>query len=123
MNLNQITLKSQDVNRAVEFYLKLGLRLIVDFSPRYARFECPKGESTFSISHSDVVRNACTILYFELKDLDEIYQKLKAQGIEFTSEPEDKRWLWREVAFKDPDGNPLILYSAGINRKNPPWRV
>lgn len=54
MNLNQITIKSSDVNRAVQFYQKLGLRLIVDSSPRYVRFELPIGGSTFSISHSDV---------------------------------------------------------------------
>ena len=67
MNLNQITIKSPDVNRAVEFYQKLGLRLIVDSSPRYVRFECPNGESTFSVSHADVVKDVSTIMYFEVK--------------------------------------------------------
>jgi len=49
MNLNQITIPSLDVVTATEFYKKLGLFLIVDALPRYVRFECPDGDSTFSI--------------------------------------------------------------------------
>ncbi|MEM7380928.1 MAG: VOC family protein, partial [Bacteroidota bacterium] len=37
--------------------------------------------------------------------------------------PRDQSWLWREARLKDPDGNTLILYHAGENRKNPPWRI
>lgn len=123
MNLNQITIKSQDVNRSVEFYQKLGLRLIVDSSPRYVRFECPGGDSTFSISHGEVTKDPSTVMYFEVTDLDQCHQKLKAQGILFTTEPEDKDWLWRESGLHDPDGHPLILFTAGSNRRNPPWRI
>jgi len=50
MNLNQVTVYSKDVGKAVEFYKKLGLLLIVDSVPHYARFECPNGDSTFSQS-------------------------------------------------------------------------
>ena len=50
MNLNQITIPSLDLKRATEFYKKLGLTLIVDALPRYVRFECPDGDSTFSSS-------------------------------------------------------------------------
>jgi catechol 2,3-dioxygenase-like lactoylglutathione lyase family enzyme len=49
MNLNQVTVATTDVARAIGFYSTLGLRLIVESIPRYARFECPDGESTFSI--------------------------------------------------------------------------
>jgi len=111
------------VNRSVAFYQKLGLRLIVDSSPRYVRFECSDGNTTFSISHSDDIKQSSTVMYFEVEDIDNQYQKLKALGIEFNSEPEDKDWLWREAELNDPNGHPLILFSAGENRKNPPWRV
>jgi hypothetical protein len=37
--------------------------------------------------------------------------------------PNNKSWLWREARLKDPDNNQLILYYAGINRQNPPWRI
>lgn len=123
MNLNQITIKSSDVNRAMAFYLKLGLKLIVDSSPRYVRFVCPDGDSTFSISHIDKVMSSSSVIYFEVDDVDITYQNLSAAGVEFTAKPQDQTWLWREVSLNDPDGHPLIVFSAGNNRKNPPWKV
>ena len=51
MNLNQITIPSINVEKAVEFYKILGLKLIVDSIPRYVRFECPDGDASFSIHH------------------------------------------------------------------------
>ncbi len=124
MNLNQVTIPSLNVEKAVEFYKLLGLRLIVNALPRYVRFECPEGESTFSIHKADElpIGNEVSI-YFENEQLDEKVEELKLKGFIFISEPEDKKWLWREAHLKDLDGNHIILYKAGINRKNPPWRI
>jgi len=41
----------------------------------------------------------------------------------FEELPTDKGWLWREARLKDPDNNQLILFYAGDNRKNPPWKI
>ena len=49
MNLNQITLPTTDFDRSVAFYRGMGFTLIVHSPPRYARFECPEGEATFSV--------------------------------------------------------------------------
>jgi catechol 2,3-dioxygenase-like lactoylglutathione lyase family enzyme len=124
MNLNQITVPSIDLEKTVVFYKTLGLQLIVNSIPRYVRFECPDGESTFSIHNVKKLPkgNGITI-YFEDNNLDELVKQLKEKGIIFTSEPEDKSWLWREAHLQDPDGNHIILYHAGDNRKNPPWRI
>ena len=124
MDLNQITIPSLDVINATKFYQTLGLHLIVDAAPRYVRFECPDGDSTFSIHKVDELPeiNGITI-YFEDENLDAFVKQLKGKGIIFTSEPEDKTFLWREAHLLDPDGNQIILYHAGKNRKNPPWRV
>jgi len=48
---------------------------------------------------------------------------LKQKGIQFDTEPTDEKWLWREARLKDIDGNQLILFYAGENRLNPPWRI
>jgi catechol 2,3-dioxygenase-like lactoylglutathione lyase family enzyme len=124
MNLNQITIPSIDLEKALVFYKKLELHLIVNALPRYVRFECPDGESTLSIHKVEELPkgNGITI-YFEDNDLDTLVKQLKGKGIIFTSEPEDKSWLWREAHLQDPDGNNIILYHAGDNRKNPPWRI
>ena len=52
MNLNQIIIPSLNVEKAIEFYQKLDLKLIVKSLPNYARFECPEGNSTFSIHNA-----------------------------------------------------------------------
>ncbi|MCF7567784.1 VOC family protein [Sabulilitoribacter arenilitoris] len=124
MDLNQISIASLNVEKGTAFYKILGLHLIVDASPNYVRFECPNGNSTFSIHKVDELSKESGItIYFENDNLDELVKQLKAKGIEFTSEPEDKMWLWREAHLNDLDGNHIILYKAGKNRKNPPWRV
>jgi catechol 2,3-dioxygenase-like lactoylglutathione lyase family enzyme len=124
MNLNQITIPSTDIPRAVAFYQQLGLRLIVDSSPRYVRFECPEGDATISIHHvAPFTTNPELVIYFECERLDEVVAELKGKGIVFDAEPQDQNWLWREAYLRDPDGNHLCLFSAGENRRNPPWRV
>ena len=124
MNLNQITIPSVDLSRSVTFYQTLGLNLIVNALPDYVRFECPDGESTFSIHRvTSVAQGEGVIIYFECADLDAEVQKLKDAGLGFDSGPRDEPWMWREARLKDPDQNCIVLYHAGRNRKYPPWRV
>ncbi len=123
MDLNQITVPSLDINRSVRFYEVMGLRLIV-LSAHYARFECPEGDATFSVHLTDSLPQGDGVsVYFELDRLDERIRELRALGLEFEELPEDKPWLWREARLRDPFGNLLVLYHAGDNRKNPPWRL
>ena len=125
MNLNQITIPSTNLHKSVDFYQKLGLQLIVDSIPRYARFVCPDGESTFSIHHHDTVATdgESIQIYFECDNLDGEVTRLKAEGLTFEHDPVDQVWLWREARLKDPDGHMIVLYYAGENRVNPPWKV
>lgn len=124
MDLNQITVPSKDLTRSIPFYEELGLVLIVRSLPHYARFECPDGNSTFSIHQTDELPKGEGIhVYFECKDLDNHVCQLKEKGIEFEQEPTDQRWLWREARLKDPDGNQLVLFYGGKNRLDPPWRI
>lgn len=123
MNLNQVTVYSTDVSASVEFYMKLGLCLIVNSAPRYVRFECPDGNATFSVHHTDQSINSETIIYFECENLDAKVVELKNLGLQFESELTNQTWLWRESYLRDPSGNRICLYYAGENRQNPPWRV
>ena len=124
MNLNQITVSVLDVERSIDFYKKLGLRLIVKALPHYARFECTEGDATFSLHQvNKPTYDTGTWIYFEVQGLDDFVIELLGRGIVFEELPTDKSWLWREARLKDPDNNVLILYFAGDNRKNPPWRI
>jgi len=124
MNLNQITVPSLDLTKSIPFYQKLGLILIVEALPHYARFACPAGDSTFSIHQTEVLpKGEGVVVYFECDDLDERVEVLKQAGFLFDLEPTDQKWLWREARLKDIDGNQIILFYAGENRLNPPWRI
>ena len=124
MNLNQITIPSLNVEKAAIFYKTLGLKLIVEAFPKYVRFECPNGDSTFSIHKVDELPTGHGVsIYFECDNLDILVAELQTKGIVFNKLPEDKSWLWREAHLEDLDGNIIILYHAGKNRKNPPWRI
>ena len=124
MNLNQVTIYSDKPLETIEFYRKLGLQIIVDSMPRYARLLCPDGNSTLSVHVSEeAISNSNVVLYFECEDLDAKVKELKNLGLEFESEPIDQTWLWRESYLKDPNGNRICLFYAGENRQNPPWRV
>lgn len=124
MNLNQVTLPALDFDRSVAFYRQLGFTLIVHAPPRYARFECPEGDSTFSLhAVPEPTTDSGVVVYFECADLDARVRQLLAAGVEFTQLPADQRWLWREARLRDPSGNELCLYWAGGNRKDPPWRI
>ena len=122
MNLNQVTLPVRDMSAAVEFYLRLGFLQIVD-TPHYARFACPQGEATFSLSLEEGEYRNGAVIYFEIEELEQKVKALQAKGIEFAQLPEEMRYLWREAVLYDPSGNKVKLYWAGENRLHPPWRV
>lgn len=124
LNLNQVTVPSLDVAQSVVFYQSLGLRLIVDAQPRYVRFECLEGDSTLSVHRVEEIQEGEGIaLYFEIESLDDFVSELQNKGTEFDQLPTDQPWLWREAHLRDPDGNKIILFYGGNNRKNPPWRI
>lgn len=123
MNLNQFTLPALDVAASVAFYRGMGFVQIVD-SPHYARFECPEGESTFSVHAVEgVPADSGVVVYFECEALDQQVQELEVAGYRFLKPPTDERWLWREARLTDPSGNVLCLYQPGSNRRHPPWRM
>ena len=122
MNLNQVTVPSRNVAPSIAFYELLGLELIVHTHDKYARFQCPKGDATFSVEWAETPIQADAKVYFEVSDLDAEYDRLKNAGVHFDQVPTDQPWLWREAYLRDPYGNRIILYTAGENRKSPPWK-
>lgn len=123
MELNQLTIPCLDYDASVSFYKALGLTLIVDSPPRYARFECPNG-TTLSLHLSDSPpASPGIVIYFEVSDVDATVGNLKSNGMPFDREPVDQSWLWREAYLRDPAGNTVCIYHAGKNRRFPPWRI
>ena len=122
MHMNQVTLPVSDMEEATAFYRRKGFLQIVD-TPHYARFECPQGDATFSLSLEDGSCHNGSVIYFEHEQLDELVAELQGKGFEFAQAPRDMSYLWREAILNDPSGNKIKLYRAGENRRYPPWRV
>jgi catechol 2,3-dioxygenase-like lactoylglutathione lyase family enzyme len=125
MRFNHITLRVRDIPRARAFYLTLGFRFVVDES-HYCRFLSPFGDSTLSIEqHDEAFRPGDQIgLEFDSAEaLDGEVARLEAAGLTFVQQPTDQSWLWRDARLLDPDGHELMLFHAGKNRLEPPWRV
>ena len=123
MKLNQVTVPAMNIAASVEFYVRMGLELIVS-SSHYARFICPDGDSSFSVHLvPEWVAWSGTVVYFEVLALDQKVRELQDRGIAFMQEPREEPWLWREARLLDPSGNVICLYTAGVNRLNPPWRL
>jgi hydroxymethylpyrimidine/phosphomethylpyrimidine kinase len=121
-SLNQVTVGSSNYAASVNFYAALGLRQIVDSpSNGYARFEVPNAV-TFSIHASEDIGTS-TVVYFESKRLEAWVSELLSEGFAFEQLPQDEDWGWREARLLDPSGNIVCLYSAGENRRYPPWRI
>lgn len=92
MNLNQVTIYSDRTVETVDFFKKLGLNLIVDSLPRYARLECPDGENTLSVNEAETrpvgrVPSNSVILYFKRVNLDAEVDRLKSLGLHFDEDP------------------------------------
>ena len=125
--LNQVTIGAPDMAASVRFYQKLGLRLIVESAPRYARFEFPETEhgepatlSLHGVEKDWQPAGDWPLIYFEVDDLDAY---LKDTNLTPLAPPKTQTYLWREADILDPAGNKIRLYQAGENRRFPPWRV
>ena len=124
MDLNQVTVPCDDLAASVDFYRRLGLRLIVN-DRRTTRGSSVRSAARPSpcTGHPTCRRPDGIVVYFELDELDAAVRRLAAEGLRFESEPGDQPWLWREAYLRDPAGNRICLFHAGENRRNPPWRI
>lgn len=120
MRLNQVTLPATDIAASAAFWRTLGFRQIVA-ADHYCRFVAPDGDATLSIHLGGAVGDAA--VYLETGTLDADVARLTAAGVTFDSGPTDQTWLWREAWTRDPAGNRVCLYHAGVNRLDPPWRL
>lgn len=118
--LNQVTLPATDHAASFAFYAALGLVPIVDSDGRYARFETVGG-TTLSIEAAEEVGGK-PLIFLEVAELDTTVAAARAQGVTVT-DPVDQSWGWREARLVDPAGNALCLYTAGEDRRFPPWRL
>ena len=127
LRLNQVTLGAKDMAASVEFYQNLGLTLIVDSAPRYVRLEFPDNDhgecatlSLHGVEEGWAAPADWPLIYFEVDDLPGFIAEKSLAPI---APPKMQSYLWEETDVIDPSGNRIRLYTAGDNRRFPPWRV
>ncbi|MFV2039722.1 MAG: VOC family protein [Acidimicrobiales bacterium] len=58
---------------------------------------------------SDVVNGVA--LAWEIDDIDEEYERLRALGVEFLAPPQDQPWGHRNATFAAPEGLAITLFT------------
>ena len=126
MLVNHVMVAVTDMDRSVAFYEGLGFELIVrgsdDGTDTYARFVLP-GDATLSLHVDDTQDRRTTVIGLDCEgDLDGVIARWQAAGYAVVG-PYDQPWLWREAYLSDPDHKPSLLFDAGVNRLDPPWKL
>jgi catechol 2,3-dioxygenase-like lactoylglutathione lyase family enzyme len=119
VRLDGLTLSVASVRRSMKFYGEtLGFKVVVDAAPDFAlvRVGGPGGGTIglLALKHAvgGKVRRVTPAMragvHVELStsDLDGLYEKLRARGVEFDGPPHDEPWE-RTTSARDPDGYTL----------------
>lgn len=123
--IGQIHVSVADVDRAVAFYRDvLGITFLFQVPGHpMAFFDCD-GVRLYLGKPETAEFRSNPVLYFRVDDIDEAHRALTDRGVVFTDAPhvvhrtEDAE-LWM-TAFKDPDGNNLVLMAERPGGEAPP---
>jgi catechol 2,3-dioxygenase-like lactoylglutathione lyase family enzyme len=121
-SINNVGVAVADIERAVEFYAKLGFEVTSrDETPAASvqagavvlyLFQTGSNEPAAE-RRPDLTGNPPGIdhLSFDVEDVDVLYHQLKGE-VRFEGHPENQTWGYRAVSLCDPDGNRLYFLSA-----------
>ncbi|HEV3192903.1 MAG TPA: VOC family protein [Polyangiaceae bacterium] len=133
VHLDGLTLSVASVRRSMKFYSEtLGFKIVVDAAPDFAlvRVGGKRGSiGLLALKHAvggKVKRVAPAMragAHVELStnDLDGLYEKLRARGVEFDGPPHDEPWE-RLAWARDPDGYTLE-FAQGERAASPKART
>ena len=128
VHLDALTLSVANVRRSMKFYRDmLGFKVVVDAAPDFALVRVGgSGGGTIGLlalrhavgkSQKRVTPAMRAGAHVELStsDLDALYEKLTARGVEFDEPPHDEPWE-RLACVRDPDGY-LLEFAQGARRR------
>jgi methylmalonyl-CoA/ethylmalonyl-CoA epimerase len=107
--ITQLSIRVQDVATAIKFYNEsLGLPLLYSESTM-ALLDCNGIRLLLGIPEKPEYDHPSSIVYFQVENIQEAYESLSANGVEFTGKPhkiaEFNGFAVWMVFFKDPDHN------------------
>ena len=117
--LKSISLITHDVRQLCNFYANL-LELTPEGDDSFAMFST--AGINLSISSTQLLEEMAPgltmnsqagncFLEFEVEDVDQEYERLKALKVEVIKPPTTQPWGLRSVWFQDPDGNRINFYA------------
>lgn len=113
--IGQVAVPVKDLDRAISFYQDtLGLSLLFN-TDTMAFFDCNGVRLLLSLPEKEQFSTASSVLYFNVDDIHERYETLKATDISFLDEPHvvakmGSTEIWM-VFFNDTEGNTHALMS------------
>jgi methylmalonyl-CoA/ethylmalonyl-CoA epimerase len=107
--ITQLSISVHDVATAIQFYNEtLGLPLLYSESTM-ALLDCNGIRLLLGIPEKPEYDHPSSIVYFQVENIQEAYESLSANGVEFTSKPhkiaEFNGYAVWMVFFQDPDHN------------------
>ena len=115
--LNLVVLRSPDMDRAADFYRRLGLAFVKHrhgSGPEH--YACEMGAAVFEVypRQGEGDSTAGTRVGFRVAGVDVVVAELEAVGVQVVSRPGDSPWGRRAVVV-DPDGHRVELAEAAAS--------
>ena len=115
-SIAQILVNVKDLDRAIAFYRDiLGMPFLFQAPPNMAFFDCGGIRLMLGTADRPDLDHPASIIYYNVKDIEQTYETLKSRGVEFIVKPHliapmPTYDLWL-ADFKDSEGNYLALMS------------
>ncbi len=106
--VNMLILMQPDLDKGVEFYQKMGLKLVFQIKGKWAEFLLGDVKIGLAPISEDLPLHR-TGFVWQVKDLKATYEQLKKDGVEFVREPIEALHGFM-ASFKDPGNSIIDLY-------------
>ena len=108
MKVGMLILIENDLEKAIEFYKTMGLKLNFQVKDKWAELEL-SGTRIGLVPTTQTLPDRRSGIVIEVKDLSQTYKDLKNKGLEFLNEP-TTAVHGLMTSIKDPGGNILDFY-------------
>jgi uncharacterized glyoxalase superfamily protein PhnB len=110
LNAVLLYVASTEMLRAcVQWYLKLGLELSSSEEPEESAFFNTGNGALFAIHTAKTVGHSEAGVYFEVENVELLYQKLLQEGFVFDNPPARQPWGYVCAWLRDPAGHQIAL--------------
>jgi catechol 2,3-dioxygenase-like lactoylglutathione lyase family enzyme len=124
MNLVSVRIITADIDRMVDFYVRVTGATVDRPVPDFAELHTPNGTlalgstrtvAMFGADTAEAAANRSVIIEFLVDDVDVTYAALQGWVTTFVNEPTTMPWGNRSLLLRDPDGNLVNLFSPATD--------